>query len=376
MSRSEQIKIMISSQCEAEFAGQKLTEIRNKLKNLLEEQKILDKTIFKIWINEPAPAESAKQDWWDTCLKQVDDCDILIVLYNGHSGSPMNNGGLGICHAEYNQGVSNSPGKVYLIQLSHNNENFTDGDKAFLSDIKKYKTFNGGVVEDEDSLTELVKNTIHGAVLSMLYSGVNEYKKGKRCLGEALEWSNLDFHSRKNKIIECINDALKAQQKAELINDNYKNFLKCQINGANLLIKTHAIPASLSIPSALEIVGQPFQNDYKISNIVRNRYIGPLHIIGCHKTATENQARKLLGFSDAIIIAAPFGIYVADEIQKIQFVFIVGCYDASSTKHGIQRFFNWLEQSNEKVSVVNRATSRANILQAIAREQKNKLNRE
>ena len=124
------------------------------------------------------------------------------------------------------------------------------------------------------------------------------------------------------------------------------------------------------IPSAIEIVGQPFQNDYKISNIVCNRYIGPLHIIGCHKTATENQARKVLGFSDAIIIAAPFGIYVADEIQKIQFVFIVGCYDASSTKHGIQRFFNWLEQSNEKVSVVNRATSRANILQAIAREQK------
>jgi len=364
---------MISSQCDAEFAGKTLTDIRKNLQSELEKETVLDKNIFKVWINDaPAPTGSAKQNWWETCLKQVDECDILLVLYNGRSGSSIKPGGLGICHAEYHQGVTNSPGKVYLIKLSHQNINITDSDKAFLLDINKSKTFSPEV-KDEHNLMKHVKKTLHGAVLEMLHAGVNEYKKGKRCYGEALEWSNLDFLSRKDKIIECLRGALKEQQKAELINEYY---LKCKIDDTNILIKTHAIPASLSIPSALEIVGQPFRKDHEISNKLGNGQVGPLHIIGCHKTATESQARKLLGFSDAIIITAPFGIYVADKIQKIQFVFIVGCYDVSSTKHGIQRFFDWLEQSNEKVSVVSRGRSRAKILKIIAKEQSSQPNSE
>jgi hypothetical protein len=116
MSKHEQIKIMISSRCEPLFSGKTLAEIRENLQQSLEKEEFLGKKIFKVWINEPEPAESAKQTWWDVCIEKVDDCDILLVLYNGQSGSKMSEEGLGICHAEYRQGVTNSPGKVYLIE--------------------------------------------------------------------------------------------------------------------------------------------------------------------------------------------------------------------------------------------------------------------
>ena len=99
--------------------------------------------------------------------------------------------------------------------------------------------------------------------------------------------------------------------------------------------------------------------------------VGPLHIIACHRGATETQATKLLGFPDATVVSAPFGVFVADNIQKIQFAFIVNYRDESTTIHGVQRFFSWLEQSGEDELVAKRAKSRAIIVQAIANEIKN-----
>ena len=95
---------------------------------------------------------------------------------------------------------------------------------------------------------------------------------------------------------------------------------------------------------------------------------GPVHVIACHKTATEAQATKLLGVSDATVVSAPFGIFVADNIQKVQFAFIVNCRDEANTRHGAQRFFEWLAQTDEEALVAERARARARIVRAIAKE--------
>lgn len=42
----------------------------------------------------------------------------------------------------------------------------------------------------------------------------------------------------------------------------------------------------------------------------------------------------MLRFPDAMIVDAPFGIYVASEVQKIQMIFIRSCTDESSTRRG------------------------------------------
>ena len=82
----------------------------------------------------------------------------------------------------------------------------------------------------------------------------------------------------------------------------------------------------------------------------------------------ESQATKLLGFRDATVVSARFGVFVADSVQKIQFAFIVNCRDESTTRHGVQRFFEWLEQTGENELVTQRAKSRASIVKAIAKE--------
>lgn len=70
-----------------------------------------------MWINEDAPPEDATQDSWDACLKAVRDCDVLIVLSNGNAGWAKRAGEIGICHAEYMEGLASSRGKVRLIAL-------------------------------------------------------------------------------------------------------------------------------------------------------------------------------------------------------------------------------------------------------------------
>ena len=68
------------------------------------------------------------------------------------------------------------------------------------------------------------------------------------------------------------------------------------------------------------------------------------------------------------MISAPFGIFVADNIQKVQFAFIVNCRDDATTRHGAQRFFEWLAQTGEETLVSERARARARIVCAIAKE--------
>ena len=92
--------------------------------------------------------------------------------------------------------------------------------------------------------------------------------------------------------------------------------LYLRMGGADVLFKPHAIPDALSVAPAKEMVGQPFLEDHLQVKSLSGSKGGPVHIIACHKTATETQARKLLGFPDAMIVKAPFGIYVADDVQK------------------------------------------------------------
>jgi len=81
---------------------------------------------------------------------------------------------------------------------------------------------------------------------------------------------------------------------------------------------------------------------------------------------TETQAVRQLGFPDATVVRPPFGVYIADSIQKIQMVFIGTCRDETSTRHGVQRFFEWLEQSGEGELLALRACARARVVQEIA----------
>ena len=370
MSKSSKLRVMLSSKCLDPFpvgSTTLLSDIRKALKKEIEEQFLFNKQMFEVWINEDAPPAPGTDDSWEFCLSQVNDCDVLLVLSNGNAGWAKAGGDIGICHAEFTTGLSRSPGKVRIISLGK----VTGGTKdeqgrnsRFQAEIEKQSLFRGSEAKDVNDLKCLVKEALHDAVLGLSQAGVREVSKGKFHRGQALDWTRLNFSDRQKEIVEVLRNALSNRPDAALVGDN----VSVSLDQHNVLILPHAFPAALSISQASEMVGKPFLNDHKLAGILGKKLVGPVHVIACHETATKAQAIKLLGFSDAEVVTAPFGIFVADNIQKIQFAFIVNCRDEANTRHGVQRFMEWLEQTGEAGHVANRATSRTNIVKAIAKE--------
>ena len=373
MARSSRIRVMISSRCNDFFpAGQtsiRLSEVRKALKKELEEVDFLGKKMFEVWINEETPPKAASWDSWDVCMNAVKDCDVLIAICNGNAGWAQSAGDLGICHAELMTGLSTAPGKVYLIAL--NNIPITSDDdgkrnKKFQDYVAKQNLFRGDKATTVDALKKRVKEALREAVISLTQSGVREASRGKAYSGAALDWSRLDFKDRQAQMVRVLREAIGARKGATEQN----GAVAVQIGGQEVLCSLHAIPASLSVSAARELVGQPFLRDHLLASDLKSSRGGPLHLIACNKAATESQALNLLGFPDATIVAAPFGIFVADSIQKVQFTFLTNCRDEGSTRHGLQRFFEWLNQTGEDARVAARAKARARIVRVVAREAK------
>jgi hypothetical protein len=137
--------------------------------------------------------------------------------------------------------------------------------------------------------------------------------------------------------------------------------------GTKILLVVNAIPAALTVSAAREMAGRPFLRDHLLVSSLKMA-VGPVHLIGCNRGATESQALQLLGFPDATVITAPFGIYVADDVQKMQFVLLSNCRDETATRHALQRFIEWLDIAGEAADLVDRARSRKRIVQTIAKE--------
>jgi hypothetical protein len=161
-----------------------------------------------------------------------------------------------------------------------------------------------------------------------------------------------------------LRDAIK--QRSDTTQDGPNLFV--QINNQKVLFVPEAIPAAMSVAAAREMVGQPFLKDHQLGTILTGKRGGPVHVIGCHKSITEAQAMKLLGFPDATVVTTRFGVYVADKVQKIQLVLLANCSDERSTRERLQRFFEWLRQTGEGELLAQRASARARIVKSISNE--------
>ncbi len=376
MAKSSKLRVMISSRCNDAFPtnskGRLLSDIRKDLKAAVEELKVFGEPIFEVWINEDTPPQSGTRDSWEVCMQAVKDCDILIALSNGNAGWARNGGDIGICHAELETGLSHAPAKVRLISLGKVKLTETDEGKLnerFQNYVDKQNLFRGDTVTTEAHLIERVKDAIRDALIALAQAGVRESSKGRFHSGAALDWSRLHFNARQAEMRRVLHDSMRERDDSSWDGAN----LFVRLGNVDVLCISAAIPAALTVTAAKEMVGQPFLRDHELSPVLSQRgggCGGPVHVIACHKTATEAQAIRLLGFPDATVVSAPFGIFVADDIQKVQFAFIVNCRDESTTRHGAQRFFEWLAQTGEDALVAERAQARARIVAAIAREAK------
>ena len=368
----KKIRIMISSRCNDPFPakGPPLSDLRKALKADLEAEELLGEQLFEVWINEDAPPADTSEDSLAVCLRSVDEADILLVLANGNAGWAGSGADVGICHAELMRGVGTAPGKVRLISLGEIADDPEDSAQAsrnarFRKYLSSQNYFRGGSVRTRDQAIKRVKEATFDAVQSLVQLGVREARKGKYHIGEALSWSKLNYSARAAEMVSVLAQAFEGRESNSRRDGS---FVSLPVAGQDILFSLHAVPSALTVSAGREMVGRPFLQDH--AEITRLKAAaGPVHVIACQKGATEAQASGLLGFPDATIVAPPFGIYVADPLSHVQFVFLQHCRDPSMTRFAAQRLFDWLEQSGEDRLMAKRAASRTRIVQAIAKEQ-------
>lgn len=370
MAMSSKIKIMISSRCNDSFPLQQkgarnLSKIRADLKKEIEAVQIFGQSVYDLWINEKA-AEDGSQQAWDHCMKQARDCDVFIALFNGNAGWIDQSGTVGICHAEFESAYTSAPGKVFIIDIfDSKNEKAPSGDvnKSFQKYITRLRRFGSTAASSEPQLIDAVRRTVVQATVKMVQRGVRDAGRGSHHVGPALDWSRCSYADRSTRMQRTALNGL-AQGGASRILDDKR--ISRSIEGKDVLFVIGAVPDAMSVPSAREMVGQPHLSDHTQYGDLPKLHGGPIHVVACHKGATEAQARTMLGFPNATVVSAPFGIYVVDPVQSIQLVLITQCRDETSTRLGVQRFLEWLDESEQAAALVQHAAKRKAVVKALA----------
>jgi hypothetical protein len=162
--------------------------------------------------------------------------------------------------------------------------------------------------------------------------------------------------------LSVIEGLRQGQPKAKILQDAVIR----KIGGKDVLFVVGAIPDAMSVSAAREEVGQPHLLDHRSADPLKGCHGGPVHVVACHKGNTESQARAMLGFPDATVVSAPFGIYVADPIQSIQIVLIAQCRDDTSTRIGVQRFLAWLDAAGQSDDLLRQAAKRKAVVKVLA----------
>jgi hypothetical protein len=368
---------MISSRSKQRFpykgnVNAQLSDIRKDLAGFIEKEELFGQPLFEAWINELAPAAEGTSDIWDKCLEEVSRAELVIVLYNGDAGWAKAGGEIGICHAELHEGYKTAPAKVRILQLTPlaPRRKGLDGkrDDLFRDYVGKNHRFTGDPCENGEQVIELCRRTLREAVGDMVKLGVREARKGKFYSGDALDWSHLDFRARQLAMVRVLFRALERRGGSAV--GKQGSAASVPILGKEVLVLCSAISGPYAFAEAREGVNQLFLRDYEHAPELRQDRLGPMHMVACHRSATEGQAVRQLGFPDATVVSTPFGVYVADKIQKIQLAFLSNCRDPTTTMYQVQRLFDWIEEVGEGPLIVERAASRARIVTAIADENK------
>lgn len=370
----EPLRIMLSSRCSdlVHFDGrlQPMSVLRGAIQAALEGLRFGGEQVFRVWIHEPEAIAPGDETSWDKCINQARRADIFLMLYNGNAGWPGSSepfaDAVGICHAELAAAYSKAPAKVRSIHFPLDGVPDNLPNRNFQKYVAQQKIL-GTQVETGEAAIDAARRAAVAALLALARAGIGA-SSGRFFTGEALEWTRMDFHQRRKTTTAVVVDFLleRFAGKAVRFADTT---VALPLADARVAFVCDCIPATLTTAAARELVGQPFLRDHVLCATLPDDVAGPVHVVACQKGVTESQAIRQLGFPDAIAVTAPFGIYVADEVQKIQMAFIANCRDETSTRHNVQRFLQWLEEQGEDALLARRAVSRRRIADRIAAEQ-------
>jgi hypothetical protein len=271
--------------------------------------------------------------------------------------------GVGICHAEFGAAMSSGPDKVRVVCLEPISAPTTPPDQAFGEDLDRYRVFSVAATNGAELKAAVLQSVLDG-LRNLALLGMRETRRGQAWIGPALAWNRLDFEHRRAAMRGVMAEALASR--------GYHpgdTTVLTQIDSQDVLAVCDAIPAALTVAPARELVGQPFLRDHLLAARLQG-VGGPVHFIACHKGVTEAQAIRQLGYPDVTVVSPPFGVYVADEVQKIQMLFLKDCRDASTTRARVDEAREWLDRAQEAPELRRRAFERAQIVRTIGAVQR------
>jgi hypothetical protein len=381
MPKSEKIRVMISSRCKAtiQYQGKSvpLSELRKLLKKDIEALKLWpgQSTLCDCWINEDSAGSELNETWWERCLREARQADIVIVLYNGESGGSIKQEPMGICHAELEAVLTTQSNKVRGIPLPladlPKDKLQRKCDEAFRAYVTNLDIF-GPQANTGEEVIERVRQEVRDATITLVQNAAVTPDLSRSNIGPALDWHRLSYARRERAMRDEVQRVLgdvagTAPGNLEPTEEEWMT-VWLRVAGKKILAALHAAPAALSQSAAREKVGQPFLLDHTLHSELPAGDGGPLHIVACYKSATENQALKMLGFPDATVVPGRFGLHVADSVQKIQIVLLKNCESPTATRSAVTAWLEWLQRSAEDRLVAERAVARKRIIAAIARE--------
>lgn len=372
MNPKDKIRIMISSRSNSPVFDPPvpLKELRENLQTFIQEEVTLaGEQIFEVWICEEDTG-SGVSSWWEESEKQIRKSDLVLVLYTGEAGSRIGKLGMGICHAELFEAAKYSREKILpIVTLVPEPSKGNKPDRDFQKYVGELHAWPNAP-ESREELQKLCEELLCKSLVDLTKRAVKRRRGASFDLGNALDWSKLDFATRKQRIEEVLQGVLESDMSGKPVQlHGGRNGVVADLLGTRVCWAIHGIPAATSIAAAREMVGQPFVFDHlSVRLLKKHDAAGPVHIIGCHKNITEAQAIRILGVPDCTLVKTDFGLYVVDKTLKVQILFLAGCRDVTATQSGITEMFQWLESAEESDDVARRALARRRILEAIAEE--------
>jgi hypothetical protein len=355
---------MISSRCSGRFDSYDLSDVRRQLQADLETVQIFGKQLAKVFLSEDFAPGAATQASWDNCLELIDQAHLTLVLYNGQSGSRRApSAQVGICHEEFRYAYERAPERVRLVVLGDMPDASTlndPADRAFRNELPRpYAPRTRTYAQ----LLGAAKSAISDAILRNFTAGLAASRRDSFGQGRALDWTRMDYANRATVMRAALASALKGSEPFEV---GGRAAVVRDVRGRPVLCICHAVPAAMSIGAARELFGQPFLRDFETAKALRDHEaIGPLHLVACHRGVTEQQAIQQLGFPDATIVPKRFGVYVADDTQGIQILFLEECRTETAIRDQVDAALEWLDEVGEDQLLVQRAELRKQIVELV-----------
>jgi len=206
--------------------------------------------------------------------------------------------------------------------------------------------------ELEDKIITQIKKKLLLSIATSI-DLLKSHSRSSNTFESTLDWSKLSYNQR----IKEMEDQLEASHKDE--------------EGFNdIIMLYHAIPDHMSVADARNRINRPFLEEYNLLEEYEGLDKGMIHMIAVYGSATEIQAKNLVGYPDLTVIKGPFGFYLWDKIRHIQIFFLSKCINPETIRSRINEVRNWIKASKELNNIRQRAEGRYKINLTIKEMQK------